>query len=110
MASRPKWLNFKSIAGSIILFYAVAASFALPVPRWTWIWEHQALADEFYNSRLATDLRIYHQLYDMICKGLKNGTPPRTQQLERWRELAKEINRVAQKLKRGSVDAVRPRC
>jgi len=112
MARRPKWLNFKNVAGGIVLFYAAAASLGLPVPRWTWIWEHEALAEEFYNARLTTDLRLYDDLYDRICEGLVKGVQPRPGQLDRWRNLGREINRVSRRLKleRPPVDAVRPRC
>ena len=110
MAKRPKWLSFKNIAGGIVLFYAAAASLALPVPRWTWIWEHEALAEEFYNARYRTDLRLYRDLDDRICEALASGKRPRQRHLDRWRELAEEINRVSRKLGRKPVEAVRPRC
>jgi len=110
MAERPKWLTFKNIAGGVILTYAAGASLNLPIPRWTWIWEHEALAAEVYNGRLTTDLRIYHQLYDVICVRLNKGKEPLPYQLKRWRDLAREINRVSLKLKKQPVEADRPRC
>lgn len=110
MAKRPSWLTFKNVAGGIVLFYAAAASLALPVPRWTWIWEHEALATEFYNARIRTDLRIYGDLTDRICTALRKGQQPRTDQILRWRALAEDINKMARKLGRKPVPSVRPRC
>ncbi len=110
MAELPKWLTFKNVAGGIVLAYAAGASLNFPIPRWTWIWEHEALASEVYNARLSTDLRLYHQLYDSICVGLGKGREPRPQKLQRWRDLAKDINRVSIKLKRKPVESDRPRC